>query len=482
MIRTAAAGVPQSVWSPSWSCDSAVATPAGSATGVTIFGKNSDRPAGEAQPLRQRAARPEAGSTVRLAQIEIDDAPAFAHLGSAPFWCWGYESGVNEHRVAIGNEALFTRPLRAAVDAAGRGQEPEPGILGMELVRLGLERAATAHEAVAVITGLLERHGQWGSGKFGESAATGAYDNSFLIADPNEAWIVETAGREWAARRAGAVDSISNEPSIRTAADLLSDGATDLARGFGWAEPTPLDFAAAFADPLVPLQVSHIRRARSAELLERGRAAGGVDLAGMRGVLRDHLEDSFLGGPYFDAANPDFLTLCMHEAPSGFTWGNTASSMIAELSTDPADLGVVWWGAVTPCTTAYVPVFPAAVLPPDLTTPAARPAAPPSTFGQDRFDPASFWWRTQRALDSARASGHFAEVQAALRARLTPVEAELEARVAELRELWRDEPGAAPLVERAATLTADAVASIDRETEAGLRDAGAESRVDSRWY
>jgi hypothetical protein len=38
----------------------------------------------------------------------------------------------------------------------------------MDLVRLALERAVTATDAVAVITGLLERHGQGGTGHINE--------------------------------------------------------------------------------------------------------------------------------------------------------------------------------------------------------------------------------------------------------------------------------------------------------------------------
>jgi len=36
----------------------------------------------------------------------------------------------------------------------------ENGLLGMDLLRLGLERGKTAQEAVNVITSLLEEHGQ----------------------------------------------------------------------------------------------------------------------------------------------------------------------------------------------------------------------------------------------------------------------------------------------------------------------------------
>src|SRR6202035_2620174 len=55
-----------------------------------------------------------------------------------------------------------------------------PALLGMDLVRLGLERAASAEEALDVMTGLLERHGQGG---IGDAVNGVAYWSSFLVAD-----------------------------------------------------------------------------------------------------------------------------------------------------------------------------------------------------------------------------------------------------------------------------------------------------------
>ena len=53
--------------------------------------------------------------------------------------------------IVIGNEAIYTRdPV------------PDSGLLGMDLVRLGLERGSTAAQAKEVITSLLERYGQGG--------------------------------------------------------------------------------------------------------------------------------------------------------------------------------------------------------------------------------------------------------------------------------------------------------------------------------
>src|SRR3712207_297196 len=110
-----------------------------------LLGKNSDRPVGETQPLRYVPARsPARADRLRLAYVEIADAArTFSHVGAWPYWCWGHELGVNERGVAIGNEALFTRDLARNQHDARAGDAPEPGILGMELLRLGLERGGT---------------------------------------------------------------------------------------------------------------------------------------------------------------------------------------------------------------------------------------------------------------------------------------------------------------------------------------------------
>ena len=133
-------------------CDSLVARGRRTADGATLFAKNSDRRGREVQPFVQFPAAHHAwDSRVRCTHIEIDQvAESYRVMGHSPAWCWGFEHGVNEHGVAIGNHATWSRePLEKA-----------PGLIGMDLVRLGLERGRNAREALEIIAALLERHGQ----------------------------------------------------------------------------------------------------------------------------------------------------------------------------------------------------------------------------------------------------------------------------------------------------------------------------------
>ena len=217
-----------------------VSTPATSAHGQTLFAKNSDRPQEEAQPLTSRPRERHAESTTaKLQFLEIPQASTtFRHVGSRPYWCRGYEHGFNEHQVVIGNEALPSR----------LPETNSPKLIGMELLRLGLERSATAEQAVDVMTALIERHGQ---GRFANDEGVRTYDNIFLAADPHEAYVVEAVGHDWAARRVEAGATISNVGMIGNDAMSMSHTAVAKAIRDGLYDPANdgrFEFARAFAD------------------------------------------------------------------------------------------------------------------------------------------------------------------------------------------------------------------------------------------
>ncbi len=315
------------------------------ADGRVLFAKNSDRPLGEVQVFRSFERR-DRGDGLRTQYLTIPDTGAFACAGAQPTWLWGMEHGVNEHRVAIGNERVWT------TDDAGACA---PGLLGMDLVRLGLERARSATEAIDVITALIEAHGQGGAGE----PAGDAYFSSFLVADPAGAWILETSDRTWAAR---AVDrdmggaSISNRVTIATDWTRASPDVAPGASFQAWRDPV-------YPTPHADQRLAVTRAAACARPAPSART--------LAGVLRHHGDHPWgaipTPGCEEDGEVPvdalpvprvrrdgSGVSVCMHLRG----WEATTGSMIAELSEDPALPARAWVALGNPCVGVYVPVFP----------------------------------------------------------------------------------------------------------------------------
>jgi secernin len=430
-------------------CDTWVALRDVTRDGQVLLAKNSDRPIFDCQPLLlySRATWP-AGATLQLEHVAIPQAEVtYATLGAAPYWCWGYESGVNEHRVAIGNEAIYTRTFREAAEAHRAGQSPPLGLLGMDLLRLALERSRSAAEAVEVMGRLVEQHGMFGSGVPGRDHAAGGYDNSFIVADPAGAWVFETLGRRWVARRVerGSA-SISNQVSTRRAWDAGSADLADYARRQGWwpqEAALPFDVAHAYVDQKVPRQVSHIRAARSRQLLEERH--GAISREWMMRIARDHYEDTFLQGPDFDPANPDFHSLCMHVSPAEFTWGNTASSCVVALPAAPESPPVFWWTPGPPCNGCYVPFFVRGTrLPPIVSRAgtAGKRTVAPQLAPTDTWAPDSYWWLFRELMDRVKGDavgslpGYYAARNRLARERFDPLEQAFAAETSEVLERY----------------------------------------------
>ena len=425
-------------------CDALVAAPGETASGRALFAKNSDRPEHECQPLLQLPASQHApGTRVRCTHLSIPQvAETYGVIGHSPWWVWGFEQGVNEHAVAIGNLTVFSKePV-----------EEKPGLIGMDLVRLGLERGRTAREALEVMAGLLEAHGQGGSA-FAPGAA--GYHNGFAIADAEETWLLQTSNRRWAARRAR-TDSLSNQFSLTDDWEIGSRDLEAYARAEGWwqAGQGRLDVTRAYRNPHVPGRISEGRLARSHALLER--AGGELNATTLEGILRDHLE----GGPVrLSGTTPDdeaYYTLCMHSEPVG----TTTASLVAELPLDRSAPWPVWVSFGTPCTGIFLPVYLDGVI----------PAAFAS--GGESPDPASAWWSFKALQDAAatdfpRHTPRIREAWKELEAQVARECVVVERGAAETREAG-DPDGAADLLSAFMTRVGSEAMTRARELAGGI--------------
>ena len=381
-------------------CDTWVAHSDMTKSGNVIFGKNSDRPSGECQVLyRSKSRSADPTHSVRCSYVQVpDDQGAMSTLGCRPYWCWGYETGINEAGVVGGNTAIFTKSRRLAEN------RHRLGLTGMDLLRFGLERGSTAERAVEAMIELLQQYGQWGSAVVHKSHEQGSYENAFLIADSRESWILETSGRFWIAKRSErGYQALSNQPTIRDRWTNTSAHLQDLATEMGWWQPDNdiFDFAKVFGDhEHYPCQVSHMRFRQVCSRLES--SAGYIDVDIAKGIFRDHYQDTFIRGPQFHPFLPDFHTICMHDSPSGFTWGNTATSVIVELDPDGARPPRINIAYQPPCTSVYLGFSFSEPLP-ELLTRTGKMALgvfDPVTVPKDDFDETSLWWRLHRIVQS----------------------------------------------------------------------------------
>jgi dipeptidase len=302
-----------------------------------LFGKNSDRDPNEAQIVEwhgRRSTPP--GGRVRCTWIDIPDvATTNAVLLSRPFWLWGAEMGTNEHGVTIGNEAVFTSEPYASV-----------GLTGMDMLRLALERADTAEHAVSVLVDLLEAHGQGGG--CGHERRSFTYHNSFLVADRQEAWVLETAGSRWATERVtGGVRSISNGLTIPA-------------------------FASRHSDRLRSRVAASQRRRAITSKLSRRATVGDV-----MAVLRSHGPSPL---PRYSIVNGAMSAPCVH-AGGLLAASQTTASWVSALGHDDVQHWVTATSA--PCTGLFKPVR--------VDSPVAMGPVP-----DDHDDGSSLWWRHER--------------------------------------------------------------------------------------
>jgi dipeptidase len=280
--------------------------------------------------------------------------------------------GVNEHGVAIGNEAVFTRlPV------------PKTGYTGMDFQRVALTTCRTADDALEQLIELTERFVQ--GGRMGHRHHALRNHNSYLIADPTTAWVFETAAHFWAAKKVRGVATISNELTIDKDFDRIHRDAYSFARGRRWARDSQeFSFSRAFSDRIIStLSGARIRRACTA------RSLSGSHEFSARDFIRTFTDHGDIEpGKAWQHGSP-----CAHASwLPNLTSAQTAGSLIVRL--DPVHTEVWATGTSSPCLSVFKPApFDPGLLPP-------RPV------GEARFDANELWWAHERLHRACLADYH----------------------------------------------------------------------------
>ncbi|MBP7734882.1 MAG: C69 family dipeptidase [Spirochaetes bacterium] len=318
-------------------CDTMVSTPVSSADKAMIVGKNSDREPNEAQNITFIPAMDHpGGARVQCTYITIPQVKhTCAALLSRPFWMYGAEMGVNEYGVAIGNEAVFTKE---------KYHKKNDALLGMDMLRLALERSRNAKGAIDVIIDLLDRYGQGGVHTMG---GTKYYHNSFIVADPMEAYVFESAGTQWVYKKVTDVASISNCLTIESDFDRTS---YNVGAGHNNRNVTNhgqlFNFKEIFSDRLYTYFArGKVRKSCSFDMLASKK--GSITSSDMMKVLRSHN----MIEPYQPGKRP-MQGICLHAG--GLISSQTVGSMVAVLKKGRPPL-VYFTGTSAPCMGIFKP-------------------------------------------------------------------------------------------------------------------------------
>ena len=207
----------------------------------------------------------------------------------------------------------------------------------IDLLRLILERTRTRHEAVDLVAALLERFGQGGNC---ELRGNSHFDGSFIVSDRDGAVVIETAGKEWAAREVKGLGSISNGYTIGSDWDRSS------LQGSNGSRP---HFGDLVEDKEKTRCVGALeRQAMSHDFLEARR--GRIDVRAMADLLR------YTGEGDYDPMQGEFpVRICMHAAPYPNRLWQATGALIADVRGDDA---MAWVTATSgPDVSIFKPVF-----------------------------------------------------------------------------------------------------------------------------
>lgn len=227
---------------------------------------------------------------------------------------------------------------------------PGEGIRRYALRQLILERAKTAKDAVLLVGEFIDKYGQ---------ADWGGLD--YCLADPNEAWVIETTSKHWAAKKVkdDEILVVANYFVIKDDFDLSSKGLIEYAESKGWYDSKKGKFSFRDVYGLAermnnPYDVE--RENRAYKLLESKK--GVIVPEDLFIVLMDRYEGTTkyhkpLTIEHWEDVTDKLLI------PRTINTNLCQSSSVAQLrSSLPVEIGaVMWYAMATPGYSGYFPVY-----------------------------------------------------------------------------------------------------------------------------
>ncbi len=365
-------------------CTSLIAAKGATADGSVMVTYAADSHNLYGELYNQPAADHPAGTMRKI--VEWDTGKPLGEIPEVPH-TYATIGNMNEHGLAIAESTW-----------GGREELAGTGIIDYgSLIYVTLQREKTAREAIKVMTNLVKDYGYASSGE------------SFSIADPDEAWVMELIGKGkadkgavWVARRVpdGHISGHANHPRIhkfplkdKTGETIYSPDVIKFARSQGYfnGKDEDFDFSKAYGvtdfgalrgcDARVWAYFNKFSKGMDAYLPWIERAEGEpmplwvkpdslLTASDMKWMMRDHFEgtpydmtNDIGAGPYKVPYRWRPMTFTVdsveytHER--AIATQQTGFSFVAQLRGDlPAYLrGLLWFGTDDANTSVYLPVF-----------------------------------------------------------------------------------------------------------------------------
>ena len=337
-------------------CDTIVALKNSTTTKSVLLAKSADTEVNEAEQIVKYSRKQyNEGAAARITHRKIPQARiTYETILGRSFWAWGSELGANELGVAVGNEAAFSNQINQ-----------DDGVCCLDLCRIAAERSTNAKEAVEILGQLVEEFGQGGNTQM---MGNFAFDSGLLVSDVSEAYVINCAGKQWAAKKVNDVFAMSNRYQITDDWDFSS-----LKQNNGIKE----NFNKLFEDAEKPDSVCATQRENRAQKILEDRK-GKISLLDMADIMRDLGEDGQNYEP--DKAELKQNFVCMHAKPHPDAFWGATGAMITDSNED----GIIVWMTGTSANdlSIFKPLFFGIPLPEQLKY------SPRGTY-----DPKSLWWK-----------------------------------------------------------------------------------------